>query len=243
MYVTELDSFIRKFHQLWRAGFTAHLDIDAHAGQAWVGIRAQLGPAPGPAHQEVHHHHFRSPRRGPAYQRRQGRRRQAAQAAADTGLSPSGSQVSEKNSTEDIPAAEASNQHDEMVEEVETGNTDNLAEQADEVQPKLSCDFCSFTSNWENGVKIHIARKHKTIVQLDGSNKLEEDDYKYCATSHYWKEGQIGTGYQTYLDALDIVEESDLSEDTKHVEKAKVLEARKEAFGSRFKFYPPWSRD
>ena len=71
----------------------------------------------------------------------------------------------------------------------------------------------------------------------------EEDDLKYFTTSHYWKEGQFGTGFQTYLDALDIVKESDISEDTKHVEKAKVLEARKEAFGSRYKFYPPWSRN
>jgi hypothetical protein len=48
MYVTEVDSFVKKFHQLWKAGFTAHLDLEAHAGDAWVGIRAQLGHAPGP---------------------------------------------------------------------------------------------------------------------------------------------------------------------------------------------------
>ena len=83
MYVTELDSFIKKFCQLWKAGLTAHLDLDAHAGKAWVGIRAQLGDTPLPVHQHVHHPFPpQPPRRGPAYQRRQARRRQAAQAAA-----------------------------------------------------------------------------------------------------------------------------------------------------------------
>ena len=28
---------------LWAAGETAHLDLDTHAGKAWVGIRVQLG--------------------------------------------------------------------------------------------------------------------------------------------------------------------------------------------------------
>ena len=47
---TELESFIKKFHQLWNAGFSAHLDLDCHAGLASVGIRLQLGhpPPPGP---------------------------------------------------------------------------------------------------------------------------------------------------------------------------------------------------
>ena len=75
MLMTELDTFITKFHQLWRAGQTAHLDLDTHAGEAWVGLRVQLGPAPGPEHK-----HSSSPPRqcGPAYHRRQKRRRQSA---------------------------------------------------------------------------------------------------------------------------------------------------------------------
>lgn len=40
---SELDSFIRKFHQLWSAGYSAHLDVGTTAGQAWVGLRVQLG--------------------------------------------------------------------------------------------------------------------------------------------------------------------------------------------------------
>ena len=63
------------------------------------------------------------------------------------------------------------------------------------------------------------------------------------ATCRYWEEGEIGAGFQTYLDAVDIIEESDIREEDKHEEKSKVLEARKQAFGTRYKFYPPWSRN
>ena len=45
---------MQKFQQLWSAGITAHLDLDTHAGQAWVGLRAQLGPAPGHLHHHLH---------------------------------------------------------------------------------------------------------------------------------------------------------------------------------------------
>ena len=39
----EIHSFVEKFHQLWKAGFSAHLDIDSHAGEAWVGLHVKLG--------------------------------------------------------------------------------------------------------------------------------------------------------------------------------------------------------
>ena len=48
-----LNSFVGKFHQLWRTGSSDHLDLEleleCHAGQAWVGIHVQLG------HVENHH--------------------------------------------------------------------------------------------------------------------------------------------------------------------------------------------
>ena len=56
----------------------------------------------------------------------------------------------------------------------------------------------------------------------------------------YWKTGILGTIFQTFLDASLIVERSDLSKDNKAVEKAKILEARKHAFGQHFRNYPPW---
>ena len=59
-------------------------------------------------------------------------------------------------------------------------------------------------------MNIHKTRRHRSIKQLDGSNDLkeEEEDFKYLATCRYWEEGANGTGFQTYLDAVDLIEES-----------------------------------
>ena len=57
MCITELDTFVKKFHQLWNDGVTAHLDLDTHAGDAWVGLRVRLGQVPGPLHYQVHPFH------------------------------------------------------------------------------------------------------------------------------------------------------------------------------------------
>ena len=53
--MTELDSFVQKFHQLWSAGHSAHLDLDTHAGIACVGLRVQLGHPLHPTHHRQHY--------------------------------------------------------------------------------------------------------------------------------------------------------------------------------------------
>ena len=40
-----VDSFVRKFHELWSVGAITHL--------AWCGLRVQLGGLPGQGHQQV----------------------------------------------------------------------------------------------------------------------------------------------------------------------------------------------
>ena len=63
---------MQKFKNLWESGFSAHLDLDTHSGQAWVGLCVRLG-----------HHHLqqvqqpRKTRNGPSRQRRQARREAA----------------------------------------------------------------------------------------------------------------------------------------------------------------------
>ena len=76
MFVTELDTFVLKFHQLWKAGHTAHLDLDTCAGKAWVGLRVQLGHAPGPLHHLPHPPFFQAQKKtvNPSRQRRHARR-------------------------------------------------------------------------------------------------------------------------------------------------------------------------
>ena len=82
MFVTELDSFVYKFHQLWSAGHSAHLDLDTHAGRAWVGLRVQLGHhAPRPPHHLPNN--FPHKKESPSRQRRRERRAAAHQANAE----------------------------------------------------------------------------------------------------------------------------------------------------------------
>ena len=76
MVVTELDTFVSKFYQLWKSGLTAHLDLDTRAGNAWVGLRVQLGQAPGPQHVQPVHRKSESP----SHQRRRARHAAAQQA-------------------------------------------------------------------------------------------------------------------------------------------------------------------
>ena len=82
MVVNEIDSLIQKFHQLWSAGVSAHLDLDTHAGEAWVGLRVRLGPSPAPGHL---HHHFKpfQKHESPSRQRRRARRDAARRAKAE----------------------------------------------------------------------------------------------------------------------------------------------------------------
>ena len=79
MFYSEVNNFILKFHQLWQAGYNAHLNVDSHAGYAWCGLRVDLGAAPAaPRHQQVRP----GPRRhAPSYRRRL-EARAAARAAA-----------------------------------------------------------------------------------------------------------------------------------------------------------------
>ena len=74
MLVTELDTFVRKFHQLWNDGLTAHLDLDTHGGYAWVGLRVQLGQVSGPPHQQLFPQQVHRNVESPARQRRRARR-------------------------------------------------------------------------------------------------------------------------------------------------------------------------
>ena len=78
MLDAELKSFIQKFKQLRGAGLTAHLDLDTHAGQAWVGLRVMLNPVKLETNEKPYKY------RSPSYFRRQERRKAArTQSAAE----------------------------------------------------------------------------------------------------------------------------------------------------------------
>ena len=85
MFVTELDTFLHKFHQLWSAGHSAHLNLETHAGKAWVGLHVQLGHVPGHLHHQFHHPspQYHKKQDSPSRQRCRARRTAAKQADAE----------------------------------------------------------------------------------------------------------------------------------------------------------------
>ena len=99
---TELKSFLTKFYQLKNAGYSAHLDLHAHSGQCWVGLRAQLGQA---GQQPPHHRHQQQRprlRRSPAYARRQERRQAARQPQAAAAVPASEDPAAEVGANEEM---------------------------------------------------------------------------------------------------------------------------------------------
>ena len=78
------DSDFRTFiDRLWKAGKDAHLHIESHAGQAWVGLCVRLGYKPGPPQEQPQSSCVKKPRDGPSRKRRRDRR--AVERAAQTG--------------------------------------------------------------------------------------------------------------------------------------------------------------
>ena len=72
----ELENFIFKFWQLRKAGYTAHLDIDAYAGRSWIGLRVMLDPVQQQNQSKPGKH------RSPSYFRRQEKRKLTQSSAA-----------------------------------------------------------------------------------------------------------------------------------------------------------------
>ena len=80
----------------------------------------------------------------------------------------------------------------------------------------FKCNLCEFKSSRKNGLTVHVSRKHRNIEQLDGNTSLEilcdEKDKLYDNTEDYWIRGIIGRTYQTFIDAIQIIDESTLDE-------------------------------
>ena len=241
----EIDSFVLKFRNLCSAGYNATLSVEAENGKASICLKADLGNIP-PSF--PHPHSYGPPsrsHRGPSYHRRQERRKAAAAAAtldatnkADkAGIHNDGAEIAPSTpilvSEEDI---EVDKEADENIE------TDETVQSAEKLDTLFECPICDFTSKWKNGLNVHLSRKHSKLDQLDGFSDTDDPDKKYDDTIHYWKTGWLGTMYHSFLTANDIIDSSDMTEDLKKIEKEKILQARKTAFGSSFNNFPPWNK-
>ena len=114
-----------------------------------------------------------------------------------------------------------------------------------EAVDKFPCHLCDFESNRPNGLVIHIGRKHNkknmssNIGQFDGNASIatigtnDIDDELFKRTEHYWKNGWLGISDRDFVDATNIIDESDLDEEDKKREKDALVCARKDAFMER----------
>ena len=115
MDISELDAFYFKFEQLWHSG----LDIDTHAGQAWVGLCVHLGHAPGPLRHEEGNLPRRRNRDGPSRQRRRARRAEGIERKAEEAVGESdnaGNAIAEENVEDDISDVTPENEATVLVE-------------------------------------------------------------------------------------------------------------------------------
>ena len=234
----EVDSFVTKWKHLCYAGLTATLKITSTDGEASVVLSADLGQIPPSSLHGLRHHGQPAHRyRGPAYRRRQERRQAARKEAAE--------QVQDEEH-DVLPADEAGASSVDAAEQVASETEDANDILADQAKVTFQCLMCDFVSNWQNGLEIHLTRKHAKVEQIDGNATFVdedlEEDQKYSWTRNYWETGKLGTVYQSFLDANELIEKSNLDEETKKNEKSKILEARKSAFGPDFNHVPPWNR-
>ena len=86
---------------------------------------------------------------------------------------------------------------------------------------------------------MHLSGKHQDIPQLDG----ESESFLPRNTDCWWEKHKKNSlkMFQTFTDVLSDIEESPLGEEEKNTERDNVIQARKEALGSNYSFYPPWS--
>ena len=137
MYDAELDSFLLKFRQLWRAGYDAHLNVNSHAGQAWVGLHVRLGHAQGPLNQD-HVKNVNKARNGPSRQRRRERRADARKQAGE---------ASKKETTEVVDNLIDESNDVIVIEEITTDSIERPIEEKDESEKDLKkhniCEYAA----------------------------------------------------------------------------------------------------
>ena len=164
MLDAELKSFIQKFKQLRGAGLTAHLDLDTHAGQAWVGLRVMLNPVKIETNEKPYKY------RSPSYFRRQERRKAArTQSAAERSqfLDDAAKVQETKNNTNAAKATVVeSSKVDENSKQSELPTTE-------EVVTCFRCETCNFRSEAiemrRKGNTNNLAQKILNIEQIDGN--------------------------------------------------------------------------
>ena len=191
---SELESFFNKFRCLWNSGFDAHLELDSHAGQAWVSLRVRLGHAPGPLQPQAHFPHPQNrTRNGPSRQRRRARR------AAARAEQPAGNEHVETenvvnaeeavilNSTEKVAADNSALITEIVPDGSDNSFTENIPQFDGGLDDKSDDDpnFCVLCKNSDEiesaeDLSYHMMNDHdpEEVLATFGRNWIEER--RYC---------------------------------------------------------------
>ena len=167
MAVQDLDSFYFKFKNLMFAEKDATLTVKSEAGRVQVSLSVDLGHVLSVEPPHLPHLHCRN---GPSRQRRRKRRAEerARKVAENADVNEAGTcEASEKgvNQSND-------NEEEVVVETVSSENSISVEENI--VEREFRCELCDFRSNWQNGLSIHMTRKHSKLKQLDGNDSFNE---------------------------------------------------------------------
>ena len=236
----EIDSFITKFKHLMFNGFKASLNIETEDGEAFVVLKAGLGCIKNPSNCPPSNYVGSNKSRSPAYYRRQERRwKDRLNNSVKIETTVPTESVVEKDATEENHAEKACNNKVEVAAASEAVIKHEKAEKAS--KDPLSCITCRLSFKDQNGLKVHQAKYLGKPHMSNGNGDIligtERD-----STLKYWKTGKMISVYQTYLDVIQEIESSRLSEEEKEVEKENALEARKTALGSTYLKFPPWRK-
>ena len=226
----ELESFFIKFKHLLHSGYNATLSLESVKGEAFVCLKAGLGPVNLPQTtgncclSTQHPTYVRH--RSPSYKRRQERRRRSFQTKQET--------VDEVNSDRTVEETEkvsglSSSKCDKDFLSANGTRVENDA-QAEEVSDliidsaaadiEFACDICDFSSNWRNGLSFHISSSHEIT-----NEKLKSSDEIINLTQSYWKTGKLVSNMQVYVNALmDIEKATNVNDDVKEEEEIKLEE-------------------
>ena len=173
---SELDSFVLKFKQLWKAGVEAHLAVDSHAGQAWLHLHVPLGQAPGPNHEVQKLKNKNNPSR----QRRRVRREavRIAEAVTVTKEPMAEEAIFSSDSTECVYDTEK----DQNTKTVEIISKDIAGEVIAEINDSdvnnIECCYCDLVCKTESVLEAHWRESHSDEYQFPDSDteNLDTED-------------------------------------------------------------------
>ena len=185
----ELDTFVQKFRNLWNSGLDARLNMECHAGQAWVGLHLRLGHAPGPLHQSTIPKSSRN-RDTPSRRRRRARRavareKEAVKATtekvtkAEEAVQESPEIVGEDSETEEKVAKETSEQSLDEVNET-IPQLDGGLEISNEPTYCRICKDCHEEIETAEDLSYHVMNNHETNDVISNYGRDWIEIRRYC---------------------------------------------------------------